>query len=224
MPLDDPVLKGKFFVIDGIDFCGKGTQTDLLVKHLKNHPLDERFKLISVVSTREPFNSHFSLEIRNVLQRSLSPFEKAEKLTELFVDDRKMHLKKLIEPCLKAGSFVVSDRYMYSTLAYQHTQGISFEKLMSLHSGMRIPDLVFIIDIPAEESLRRKALKQDKRPDEMFDKLDFLTELRKNYLALKDMLPDHPIIVINGLRPIEKIFEEIKSKIDVFMKNIYLNL
>jgi len=219
--LDSPVLKGLFIVIDGIDFCGKGTQVDFLVSYLKNHPLDEKFKLISVVSTREPFNTGYSLEIRKVLQSTSDPYSKAEKLSELFVEDRKVHLRNLVEPCLSAGAFVVSDRYMYSTLAYQQAQGIAFDKLLRMHSGLRVPDIVFIIDISGKESLRRKALRLDKRPDEMFDRLEFQEKLSQNYRELKGKLPDHPIFVIDGLRSKDDIAKDIQEKVDSLVEKVY---
>ncbi len=219
--MHNPVLKGKFIVIDGIDFCGKGTQIDRLVTYLKNHPKDENFKFISVVSTREPSNSHHSLEIRKTLQSSLDPYEKAQKLTELFVNDRKAHLTNLIEPNIKAGAFVISDRYMYSTLAYQQTQGILLKNLLEMHSNMRIPDLVFLINISGKESLIRKAVKKDKRPDEMFDKIDFQEKLSQSYLALKELLPNHPIHIIDGTQSIETIAKEIQSKVNDLIEKDY---
>ncbi len=115
-------MKGKFIVLDGIDGCGKGTQVKLLANYLfdsnkKNH----------VFLTREPYHSEHYEEIRRLLKSGLNPRDNAERLTELFVADRKVHVA-LIESLLSQGINVVSDRYKYSTLAYQQTQGISFEK------------------------------------------------------------------------------------------------
>lgn len=214
-------IEGMFIVLDGIDFCGKGTQAGLLVEYLMNHPLDQEFKLINVLHTREPSNSPFTLEIRETLQSELDPSAKKQRLTELFVKDRQFHLDNVILPALKAGVWVVCDRYMYSTLAYQSAQGVDMNELVRMHEGMRVPDAVFVIDVPGKESLARKARKRDKRPDEMFDQVDFQERLRENYLGLRTRLPDHPLRVLDGVRPIQDIAGEIREVVDSLVSAAY---
>ena len=63
-----PVIKGKFIVFEGLDFCGKGTQIRLINDYLMSHPADDKLKLISVLSTRNPSNSIHTMQIRDVLQ------------------------------------------------------------------------------------------------------------------------------------------------------------
>lgn len=218
------MLKGRFIVLDGIDFCGKGTQCSMLMKYLSDHPFDQKKKLISVLYTREPSNSPFNSEIRNVMQSETDPNSKMEKLTELFIKDRKYHIDNMIRPNLEAGVWIVCDRYMYSTLAYQHTQGMSFNSLLEKHVDFPTPDAVFIIDVPGKVSLERKAAKKDKRPDEMFDKLEFQTKLADNYRELKNKLASHPIAVIDGNQSREEIFSIIKERIDGMVKDAYEEL
>jgi len=214
-------IEGKFIVLDGIDFCGKGTQAGMLAKYLMNHPLDQDLKLIHVLHTREPSNSPYTLEIRKTLQSELDPSAKKQQLTELFVKDRQYHLDHVVLPALKAGVWVVCDRYMYSTLAYQGAQGIDEDYLLKIHKRMRVPDVAFLIDVSGEESLARKARKQDRRPDEMFDQLDFQELLRRKYLGLRELLPEHPLQVFDGVRPIQDIAQEIRGIVDGLVSEAY---
>jgi dTMP kinase len=216
----EPAINGKFIVLDGIDLCGKDTQARLLVDYLYDHPIDQKLKLFSIIATREPSGSKHTLEIRRIVKENTDPYEKANKLTELFVEDRKWHLDNVINPGFKAGCFVVSIRYMYSTLVFQQTQGIPLDKLLDMHKGMRIPDVVIFIDITSEESTKRSA-KRTQREEEMFEKLEFQKKIRKNYLDLKEKLPDHPIHIINGERSVEEIQKEIREIVDKLIQSDY---
>jgi dTMP kinase len=107
-------MPGKFIVLDGPDYCGKGTQHRMLVSHLLDHPLDRDNKLINVVATREPFNTQYTLEARRIMRESADPQQKAEQLKAIFFADRREHIDVLIVPALRAGCIVASDRYKYA--------------------------------------------------------------------------------------------------------------
>lgn len=214
-------LAGRFIVLDGIDFCGKGTQARLLSDYLMSHPRDDKFKLISVLSTRNPSNSPYTMQIRDVLQSESDPSAKMEHLAKLFVQDRKHHFENVIDPALSSGIWVICDRYMYSTLAYQNAQGMPINQLLDMHEGLPVPDAVFIIDISGEESLRRKAVKKDKRPDEMFDRLEFQEKLAENYRSMRSLLAHHPIHLIDGTKSKEQIHEEIRKEVDKLVHEAY---
>lgn len=217
----ESAIRGLFIVLDGIDLCGKDTQAKLLLEYLYDHPVDQKLKLISVVGTREPSGSKYTLDIRRIVKENTDPYEKASKLAELFVKDRRWHLDNVIVPSLKSGLFVVCNRYMYSTLAFQQTQGLVFDDLLKMHDGMKIPDVVFFIDISSEEAMKRKEKRLEIRDEEMFEKLEFQRKLRKNYLDLKEKLPNHPIHIINGERSIEKIQNEIRKIVDDLIRSVY---
>jgi len=201
-------MKGKFIVLDGLDGSGKGTQVKLLANYFfdsnkKNH----------IFLTREPYNSEHYEEIRKLLKSGLNPRDNAERLAELFVADRRVHAA-LIESLLSQGIDVVSDRYKYSTLAYQQTQGISLQKLIDMHKGILIPDLTLIIDTLAEIALERIIKDEGREYKEVFEQKDFQEKLRENFLALSKQLPDEKIIIIDGDKPIAKVFESIKKEVE----------
>ena len=200
--------KGKFIILDGLDGSGKRTEAKLLVNYLF-----DRDKKNHVFLTREPYNSEHYEEIRRLLKSGLNPRDNAERLAELFVADRKVHVA-LIESLISQGINVVSDRYKYSTLAYQQTQGISLQKLIDMHKNILIPDLALIIDVPAEIALERIAKDDGREYKEVFEQKDFQEKLRENFLALPEQLLGEKIIIIDGNKQIEKVFEFVKKEVD----------
>jgi len=216
-PLPRRKFDGKFIVLDGMDFSGKGTQVRNLVTYLMDHPQDRTNKLITVVATREPYNSPFTPNIRHILQTEKDPLAQAHKLADLFVADRKYHDDKLIRPALLRGDVVVSDRFKFSTLAYQWMQGVPLERLLEMHRGISVPDLTFLVTIPAAVALERKAAARGKSPDEMFDQLGAQEKLRENYLALPEILKGERIVVIDGVNSREETSDIIKSHVDALL-------
>ncbi len=208
-------MQGKFIVLDGPDYCGKGTQHRLLVNYLMDHPMDRENKLINVVATREPFNTQFTLEARRIMRESMEPLQKAAHLKEIFFADRREHVDVLIAPALKAGCIVVSDRYKYSTEAYQSAQGLDIERLVDMHRTMPVPDQVFFLKIPIEETIRRKAAAINRPYEEIFDRdNEFQRKVHKQYELLLKLHRDENIAVIDANQPREQVFERIRSYVD----------
>ena len=77
-----------------------------------------------------------------------------KKALKLFTKDRKKHIK-IIQNCIKKGITVITDRYKYSTYAYQTAQGIPFEEIHKLQKTMPEPDITILIDTPAEIAIQR---------------------------------------------------------------------
>lgn len=214
-------LEGKFIVIDGADYCGKGTQHRMLGSYLLDHPLDRDNKYINVVMTREPFNTEYTKEIREILKTSKNIKADARRLFMLYIADRELHVESLIEPCtIDGGVTVVSDRYKYSTEAYQSLQGIPIEEIIAAHRFMPIPDLVFFIKVPVEERLKRKAALKDRPYDEVFEKdYEFQKMLDRQYDVLAKIHSTENIVIIDGNRPKDAIFEDIKPHVDMLLFN-----
>lgn len=200
--------RGKFIVLDGMDGTGKGTQAKLLADYLF-----DRDKRNHIFLTREPYNSQYYQAIRRILKESKSLEGDAELLTELFIDDRKAHAG-IIGELLINGIWVVSDRYKYSTLAYQQTQGISLQKLIALHQDILIPDLVLILDAPAEIILRRIDSDKGRGHREIFEQKEFQEKLRENFLKLPRQLPEEKIAVIDGTGSVDEVAKAIRKEVD----------
>ena len=156
-------MAGKFITFEGGEGTGKSTQASLLTKRLSDIG-------IGVLLTREPGGSPGAEIIRHVLlsgaAKRLGP--NAEAL--LFAAARADHLDIVIKPALRAGKWVVCDRFIDSTRVYQGiigNVGLPFIKgLEKLTVGDSKPDLTFILDLPAEIGLARAhARRGDAGPD-----------------------------------------------------------
>lgn len=193
-----------FIVFEGIDGCGKSTQVWKSARYFANAG-----KYNHVLVTREPYKSR---EIREILKQDEPAETKSEKLTELFVKDRKEHLSEIILPALKNNIIVICDRYKYSTICYQAAQGQDIKKLFEMHKNMPVPDFIFVFDVPVEIAVKRMTKDNLREKEHKFEKnAAFLEKVRKNYLKMKEFFPEEKIIILDGTKTIEKIFEEIKT-------------
>ena len=202
-------MKGRFVVLEGMDGCGSTTQLAKLGSYLSKK------EGIHVFLTKEPTGFEIGTKIKRKLKEDkalgINPFEdKGEEYAFLYTNDRRSHVENVIKPILEKGIHVICDRFKYSTLVYQQVQGMSWEWLMQLHHNLLVPDLVVIIDLPAEEAMKRRI--GDQTTPEFFEKLDFQEEVRNHYVALKEKLPTERIVIIDGTEPIESVHQKIKDE------------
>jgi dTMP kinase len=206
------MAKSLFVVLDGIDGSGKSEMIRLLYNYFSEN------KDYRVLKTQEPTNGKYGSEVRKILREEENPLKNAEKLLDLFVKDREEHLKNTILPFLESSdgdcNIVICDRYYYSTIVFQHTQGLDIKRIINANKDFRKPDVAFVLDIPAETALER--IKD--REKEKFEKLDFMKKLRKNFLELRDYLDDK-IIIIDASKLIEDVFESIKKEVEHILRS-----
>ncbi len=204
-------MKGKFIVLEGIDGSGTSTQA----KILSNYLFDKEG--YHVFLTKEPTGFPIGQEIKRKLKEDkaagINPFkDKGEEYTDLFIEDRISHVRRVIAPCLELGVPIVDDRFKYSTFTYQTAQGQDLDELIKRHNWLTVPDLVLILDLSAEEAVGRKV--GDKTIPELFEKIEFLEKVRENYLSLKEKLPEENIVIIDGSKSVGEVFESIKYEVD----------
>jgi len=202
---------GKFIVFDGLDGSGKGSQMHRLAKYLFRSSKNNHLFL-----TREPYTSIHTEKIRQLLKDNVDPKAYAQEFTDLFVADRIEHAV-VMEKILAEGVHVLCDRYKYSTLAYQATQGMAVEKLIKLHVNLPVPDLAIFLDVPGEGAAQRISSDGERPHKEVFEQVDFLRELRNNYLRLPMLLPEEHIVVIDATKPIEDVFEQVKREVEAVL-------
>jgi dTMP kinase len=137
---------GLLVAFEGIDGTGKSTQLRLLEDWLRAQGED-------VITTREPTDSTYGRRIRElyVNRGGCTPEEELE----LFLQDRKLHVKELIRPALAAGRVVLTDRYYYSTAAYQGANGLDVKAILQRNRFAPQPDLVILLTMPPELSAQR---------------------------------------------------------------------
>ena len=170
--------RGRFITIEGGEGAGKSTQVGLLVAALERAQIPAR-------ATREPGGSPGGEAIRRLLLEGDGERWNAVGEALLLVAARSDHVARLIAPSLAQGSWVVSDRFADSTLAYQgYGRGLALEDLAALHRfalGNFAPDLTVILDLPAEIGLARAVARGS--VDDRFERLDraFHERLREGF-------------------------------------------
>jgi len=197
------MTRGKFIVMEGIDGCGKTTQYNNLFAHLK-----EEMKYGAVFGTKEPntFDNN-GLRAIEMLKSDRDPYDKGFEAMKLFALNRKAH-NQIFIPLLNRGVDVLSDRYWHSNFAYQHAQGIPHEEIVLFNSGSLVPDLTILIDLPVDESVKRRALRDGNNFSKYERNADFLHQVRLNYLNLQKILPEN-IAIIDGTRSKKEVWDDV---------------
>lgn len=202
-------MSGLFITIEGIEGCGKSTQIKLLAAYLQE-------KGHTVVVTREPGGTPLAERIRDLLlecgEETVSP------LTELFLYEaaRAQHVNTIILPALSREEIVLCDRYVDSTTAYQGAgrclEGNFISSLNRMAAGAAQPDCTFILDMPAEEGLRRA---RDRGSDDrmMAETLAFHKRIREEFLALAHKEPKR-ITIVDALGSIDQVQDKLRSHVD----------
>ncbi len=200
------MYNGAFVSFEGIDGCGKTEQAFRLGHWL----FSTTKKFTSLLTTREPTASASGLKLRQLLRTEKDPFSKAEQFLQLYVDDRRGHWENEIKPALEAGEVVVCDRFKHSSCAFQQTQGIALERILELHEGIPSPELILLIDVPADEAFRRMS-SRGVQGNEKFEQLEFMKLLRETYLRLPQQMPADRVVVVDGVGSREQVFERVKQ-------------
>lgn len=206
--------RGKFIVIEGLDGSGKTTQTKIISDKLRD-------KGINVVNQAEPTDHEFGKMCREVL----SGKKKVTKtqLALLFTADRIDHNvnpEDGINMNISLGNTVISDRYYYSTLAYQGVDvGVDWLKNLNIKcEDIRKPDLCIFLDLTPEKSMER--IYANRTPDqiEIYETEEYLTSIRKRfYSCFESFKENENIVVINA----DGTIEEVAAKIEDAVMKLY---
>jgi len=210
-------MKGKFIVIEGIDGSGKTTQINHLSKWLiESDIIPDKNQL---VITREPGGTKLGKSIRSLLLDN-SEEKSPDSITELllYAADRAQHINEIILPSLNKGDWVISDRFCGSTLAYQ---GYGRQLDLKLIKDLEIiatrgicPDITFLLDIPVEESIKRRKNRTDDRIEK--EGMEFLSKVSQGFNALSENTKWKKISAMNSK---ENIISEIQFEINKLVKN-----
>lgn len=193
-----------FVTFEGIDGSGKTTQAELLAKWLEEQGR-------SVVATREPGGTPLGERVRELLLDgdAMAPWSEAA----LFVAARSELVERVIAPALAAGSEVVSDRYLDSSLAYQGVaRGLGVEEVLALNmDAIRgiLPDVTFLLLVDVEAARKRSAAARDRIEREGDT---FLRAVDDAYRQLAERFPER-IVAIDGDRHVRDIAEEVREHV-----------
>lgn len=207
---------GKFISIEGIEGAGKSTQIQFIKTYL------ERFNQ-TVVVTREPGGTPLAEEIRELLLKPRE--ERMSDDTELLLmfAARAQHINQVILPALSEGKWVVCDRFVDATFAYQGAgRGIHEERIAALSewtlAGLKT-DLTLLFDLPVEvgqQRVNQRLLQKDRFEQE---KTDFFEKIRHCYLERATAEPER-IQIIDAEKSITAIEQEVSNILDKLLKKV----
>jgi len=200
-------LVGKLIVFEGLDACGKSTQTRRLTERLTNAGVD-------VVSTREPGGTPIAETVRKILlDRRHQELQSLSELL-LFMVSRTQNTHEVILPALRAGKTVVASRYRMSSLAFQgYGRGLDLDLIRSLNVASTQDtraDVTFLIDVPEEYTIRRKAHRGDRIEVEA---IEFHRRVRHGFLELA--AGDPTVRVIDGTGSIAEIADAVARHLEL---------
>lgn len=184
---------GLLIAFEGIDGCGKSSHLRSLAAFLRGQGLD-------VLETREPTDGPWGRRIRELFNRR-GEISREEELN-LFLADRRDHVANCIAPALAAGRVVLTDRYYFSTVAYQGAAGLDPAEILAKNRFAPEPDLVLILRVAPEEGLRRIRESRGEIPND-FEQLDALRRVDALFAAF-----DQPCIRRIDTRPARDLVQK----------------
>lgn len=197
--------RAKFIVIEGLEGAGKSTALQFIRTFLEN-------KQIDVINTREPGGTFIAEKLRQILLTSFKNetlLSKSELL--IMYAARIQHLETLIFPELKKGNWVISDRFNWSSFAYQGGgRQLAFDMIKYLDNLVLksfMPDMIIYLDVTPEIGLMRARNRNNLDRIEQ-EKIDFFNRARAVFLRLISENPQSSVL-IDAEQPINRIQDEL---------------
>ncbi len=207
--------RGRFITFEGIEGSGKTTQLLLLARHLRERGTD-------VVTTRERGGTPLGERARDiVMDPRLAPVPVAELL--LIEAARAQLVADVIAPALARGSFVLSDRFADSSLAYQaggrKVARATVEKLNQLACAGVVPDRTLVFDLDVELAVARARVRPETSPDNRRfedEALAFHRSVAQAYLELARSEPSR-VVVVNAAGSHEQVHDRTLAALAGFL-------
>ncbi|SUN78052.1 thymidylate kinase [Streptococcus macacae NCTC 11558] len=197
------VNKGFLLSLEGPDGAGKTTVLEKILPQLK------RFVSSKVVATREPGGVAIAERIRDIILdvEHTNMDDKTELL--LYIAARRQHLVERILPEFDQGNFVIVDRFVDSSVAYQgYGRGLDRQAVSWLNTYVTdglYPDLTLYLDVDSETGLQRIEQNKEREVNRLdLEKLDLHKRVRAGYLKLAQENPER-IVTIDAAQPLDKV-------------------
>lgn len=189
--------QGRFIVFEGIDGAGTTTQAALLQARLQGAGL-------RCHRTAEPSTGPVGRLLRALLAGADAPFDPAA-MALLFAADRRDHLAREILPLLAAGTHVICDRYVLSSLVYQTAAGVPRPLVAAANDGARRPDLTLLLTVPQDVAATRRARRGG--PADLYETDDTQRAVAASYEAEAASLQAEgaQVRVLRGDLPVEEV-------------------
>ena len=201
-----------FFSIDGGDGTGKSTQIQRFCQWLRDRGH-------TVVACRDPGSTRLGEAVRELLldRHDLEIHRRSEML--LYMAARAQLTEQIIRPALEQGHTVVTDRYLLANVVYQgYGGGLDLDTLWEVGrvaTGGIMPDLTFVLDMPAAAA----AARIDRKLDRMEQQGDsFHARVREGFLAEAARWPEQ-IVVIDAAKPVEQVQADLRATAERILEN-----
>ncbi len=204
-------MRGRFISLEGGEGAGKSTQLRALAQALRGRGLE-------VVETREPGGSPGAEAIRKLLLEGEVDRWTAETEALLFAAARSDHVARTIRPALDHGKWVIADRFLDSSLAYQGgAGGVGMGNVMKLHqigSGGLLPDRTLLLDLPEYDAAFREFARDDGKLDRFGRKSgDYHSALAAAFRSLAADNPDR-YRVVNAEGSVEEVTARLLAAVE----------
>ncbi|MBN1885335.1 MAG: dTMP kinase [Candidatus Krumholzibacteriota bacterium] len=199
-------MEARFVTFEGVEGSGKSTVARLVLERLGRAGVE-------AILTREPGGNPVSEAIRRVL---LDPGnEEISPQTELllYIAARAQIVDEVIRPSLAAGRWVLCDRFMDASVAYQGwARGIGEERVAELNAfavGATVPSVTYLFDLPVEEGFRRGPERREAAGEGAPDRLEresrfFHERVREGYLRIASREPGR-VVVVDAAAPLHEV-------------------
>lgn len=204
--------KGKFIVLEGIDGSGLSTQAERLKDYLR------QAYAVKAVLTKEPSEGPIGTLIRQILSSRVVGVEESS-LALLFAADRLDHNHNKITPILEKGDFVICDRYVWSSLAYQSLSN-DLAWVKEINKNALVPDLTIFIRVRPETSLKR--IHDSRFKTEIFETKEILAKVLANYERIFEQCQNRgqKVIKIDGEQSPQSVQNDIIKAVDEFLQGV----
>lgn len=221
-------MPGKLLVFEGVEGCGKSTQLQILhaalLKSSGLQQLQRRGLIPHILATREPGGTELGLGLRQLLlgyHGEALMASRAELL--LYAADRAQHVEEVIKPALAEGCWVLCDRFIDSTVAYQgYGRGLDLaliDQLNQVATGGLVPDLTLWLRLDAEAGLARTHQRGIADRMEQAD-LAFHQRVQGGFEALFEQHPDR-IVAIDAMGGVDTVAHEIFTVVEGYLQQWY---
>ena len=195
--------KGLLVVFEGLDGAGKTTQINLLKDWFENNN-----KI--VYNTKQPTDFYRKdKRVRNYLDKGIVP--NMYSIALLAAADRTYQNEAEIKPILSKGTNIISDRYLYSSLAFFKARGIKYQEIRNINKDIEEPDIIIFLDIDPDKALERVRVRDGKnlRFEEKND--NTFIQVRNNFL---EVLPKGKTLIVDSTKDVKLIHELIIKYIE----------
>ena len=210
------MIEGLFIVLEGVDGAGTTTHTGRLAEALRS-------KGLPITTTREPSDGPVGMLIRQILTgRVVVPGISGNRpsswstMALLFAADRLDHLEATIHPNLMDGGTVISDRYDFSSVAYQSvTAGVDPETVAwvrEINRHARRPDLTIVLDVAPDEAARRR--KERRAGSEIYDDQELQQQLAEFYRDIEKHFADDHVVHLDAMRGIDEVAADVLREVE----------